>query len=139
MRVPLTQEQKARLVVWWTLWVSILASVIFVYVFFAQGKPLPASAPLKELPVNLAGLVPLFVSVILRWLVLHRATDPNRAFVLFIIGLGLAEACAILGIFLGGPYRDLFFALGLLGVIQYVPFYASKLYDPKVSGFIPNN
>jgi hypothetical protein len=33
----------------------------------------------------------------------------------------------------------MFFALGLLGVIQYVPVYARKLFDPKGSGFIPNN
>jgi hypothetical protein len=31
------------------------------------------------------------------------------------------------------------FTLGLLGIVQYVPFYAKKLFDPKGSGFIPNN
>jgi hypothetical protein len=139
MRVPLSQEQKMRLVVWWTVWGAILTWLIFIYVFFARGKPLPVGAPLGDLPVNLAGFVPLFVSVILRWLVLPRSVDPKRAFVLFVVGIALAEACGILGIFLGGPYRDLFFALGLLGVVQYVPFYAKKLFDPKVSGFIPNN
>jgi hypothetical protein len=139
MRMPLTQEQEARLLVWWVLWTSWLAGPIILYIFLVQGKPLPASGPLGELPVNLAGLVPLFVSVIIRWLVLHRATDPNRAFLLFIIGTALAEGCCILGMFLGGPYRDMLFALGLLGVVQYMPIYARKLFDPKVSGFIPNN
>jgi hypothetical protein len=139
MRVPLTQEQKARLLVWWVIWASWLGGLVILYVFLVQGKPLPASDPVGDLPVNLAGLVPVFLSIIIRWLMLHRATDPNRAFVLFIIGGALAEACGILGMFVGGPYRDMLFALGLLGVIQYMPVYARKLFDPKVSGFIPNN
>ena len=71
--------------------------------------------------------------------VLPRMSDPQRGFVLFIVGLALAEACGILGIFLGGPYRDSLFALGMLGIGQWVPFFAKKLYDPKGSGFIPNN
>ena len=81
----------------------------------------------------------LFVSIVIRWLVLPRATEPNRAIVLFVVGLALAEGCGFLGIFLGGPYRDSLFVLGLLGIIQYAPFYAKKLYDPKGAGFIPNN
>ena len=44
-----------------------------------------------------------------------------------------------MGIFLGGPYREDLFILGVLGITQYAPFYAKKLHDPKGSGFIPNN
>jgi hypothetical protein len=66
-------------------------------------------------------------------------TVPMITFVLFIIGVALAEACAILGMFLGGPYRDSLFVLGVLGITQFVPFFAKKLFDPKGSGFIPNN
>jgi len=29
--------------------------------------------------------------------------------------------------------------LGVLGVTQYVPLYARKLFEPKPQGFIPNN
>lgn len=132
------QKIKARLLIWWIIWASVLGGLVLFYVFLAQGKPLPPAS--RENPLQgLIGLVPLFVSIVLRWLVLPRATDPNRAFVLFIVGLALAEACGILGIFLGGPYRDSLFVLGVLGITQYVPFYARKLFDPKGSGFIPNN
>ena len=129
---------KRRLLVWWTLWGSCLAGVTILYLVLVGDKPLPPVS--KENPLQgLIGVVPLFVSIVLRWLVLPRSTEPNRAFVLFIVGIALAEACAILGTFLGGPYRDSLFVLGVLGITQYAPFYAKKLFDPKGSGFIPNN
>ncbi len=37
------------------------------------------------------------------------------------------------------PKRFYDAVLGVLGVVQYVPFYARKLFDPKGSGYIPNN
>jgi len=132
------QKIKARLLVWWIVWASILSGLVVIYLLLAQGKPLPPASAENPLQ-GLVGLVPLFVSIIIRWLVLPRAPEPNRAFVLFIVGLSLAEACGILGIFLGGPYRDSLFVLGVLGIAQYVPFYAKKLFDPKGTGFIPNN
>jgi hypothetical protein len=132
------QKIKARLLIWWIIWGSVLGGLVLIYLLLAQGKPLPPVS--RENPLQgLIGVVPLFVSIVLRWLVLPRATDPNRAFVLFIVGLALAEGCGLLGIFLGGPYRDSLFVLGVLGITQYVPFYARKLFDPKGSGFIPNN
>lgn len=132
------RQIKARLLVWWIVWGSILASLLVVYLVLAQGKPLPAPSADNPL-VGLIGVIPLFVSIVVRWLMLARATDPNRAFVLFVVGIALAEGCGILGIVLGGPYRDSLFVLGVLGVTQYVPFYAKKLFDPKGEGFIPNN
>lgn len=129
---------RTRLLVWWVFWASTLTGLLLLYGFLVQGKPLPPVSTQDPL-AGLVGVVPLFVSIVFRWLVLPRATEPNRAFVLFIIGVALAEACGILGIFLGGPYRDSLFVLGVLGVAQYVPFYAKRLFEPKGSGFIPNN
>ena len=132
------QKIKQRLLVWWILWGSCLAAVITLYLVLVGDKPLPPIS--KDNPLQgLAGVVPLFVSIVIRWLVLPRSTEPTRAFVLFMIGVALAEACGILGMFLGGPYRDSLFVLGVLGIAQYVPFFAKKLFDPKGSGFIPNN
>lgn len=135
---PDAQRIKARLLIWWVIWGGVLAGLCLIYFFLARAKPLPAPL-LSELPVNLAGFVPLFLSVVVRWLVLPRYREPGRALVVFILGLALAEACGLLGIFLGGPYRDALFVLGMLGVTQYVPFYARKFFEPRGSGFIPNN
>lgn len=135
---PDARRIKTQLLIWWILWASILAGQVLVYLLIAQGKPLPAPASADFLR-NLMGFVPLFLSIIIRWLVLPRYTDPQRALVVFIMGLALAESCGMLGIFLGGPYRDALFLLGVLGVFQYLPVFARKFFEPKVSGFIPNN
>jgi hypothetical protein len=121
---------KAQLLTWWIVWSSILAGLCLTYIFVGRAKPLPPVVP-AELMVNLVGFVPLFVSVVLRWLVLPRYTDSARAMVVFVVGLALAESCGLLGIFLGGPFRDALFVLGVLGVVQYAPFYARKLLSPK--------
>ena len=132
------QRIRTQLLVWWTLWASILAGLLVIYSFLGRGPQAPVVPGANPFP-HLVGFVPLFVSIIIRWLVLPRYTEPVPAFVMFVIGLSLAEACGLLGIFLGGPYRDSLFVLGVLGITQYVPFYAKKLFDPKGAGFIPNN
>ena len=134
---PDAQRAKTQLLIFWILWASILTGLVMIYVFLGRGPVKPAVA--ADLPVNLAGVVPLFISVVVRWLVLPRATQAGPALVLFIVGLSMAEACGILGIFLGGPYRDSLFVLGVLGVTSYVPLFVKRLLEPKGSGFIPNN
>ncbi|MSU45831.1 MAG: hypothetical protein EXS42_01560 [Lacunisphaera sp.] len=131
------QRIKAQVLVWWICWVSILGGLVVIYLFLGRGPPKPAAV--SDLPVNLSGVVPLFVSIIIRWLVLPRSTKLKSAFAMFITGLVLAEACGMLGIFLGGPYRDSLCVLGVLGVTQYMPFYARRFFEPRSSGFIPKN
>ena len=134
---PDAQRQKVQLMVFWIVWGSILAGLIVIYAVLRRGPVKPVVA--ADLPLNLAGIVPLFVSVVIRWLVLPRFTDLLRAFPVFIVGLALAEACGLMGVFLGGPYRDSLFVLGVLGITSYVPLFAKRLLEPKGSGFIPNN
>lgn len=131
------QRVRGQLLVWWIIWGSLLASLGLIYVVLgpARGPAVPAENPLTDL----VGLVPLFLSIIIRWLVLPRYTEAPKAFVMFVLGLALAEGCGLLGIFFGGPYRDDLFVLGLLGIGQFVPFYARRLYEPRAAGFIPNN
>lgn len=132
------RQIKTRLLVWWIVWAALLVDLLVLYLALVRNKPLPPPSPENPLQ-GLVGVVPLFVSIVIRWLALPRVLNPQRAFIVFIVGLALAEACGLLGIFLGGPYRDSLFVLGVLGIAQYVPFYAKKLFDPKGSGFIPNN
>jgi hypothetical protein len=134
----LQERVRSPLLVWWVLWGSILASLVIVYLLFGRGPLPPNTAPEKSL-TGLAGLVPLFVSIIIRWLVLPRYRDIGGAFVMFVVGIALAELCGFLGVFLGGPYRDDLFILGLLGIAQYMPFFARQYLNPKPDGFFPNN
>jgi hypothetical protein len=130
------QQMRARLLVWWVIWAGILFGLLVIYAGFGRA---PAKVPPGENPLTgLIGLVPLFVSIIVRWLVLPRAANPGQALVMFIVGLALAESSGILGIFLGGVYKDDIFFLGVLGVAQFVPLFARKLFEPRITGFIPN-
>jgi hypothetical protein len=136
---PEAQRNRARLLVWWILWGSMLVGLGLSYFVLGRGKLPPGSPQLAKNLAGLVGFVPLFVSIVLRWLVLPRCNDLRRAFPLFVLGLASAEACGLLGIFLGGPYRDDLFVLGLLGLGQYVPFFAKGFLEPKPQGYIPNN
>ena len=135
---PDAQRIRTQLIVWWTIWAAMLVWLCALYFLLGRGPLVPA-APGANPFANLIGFVPLFVSIIIRWLVLPRSTRPKAAFVMFIAGISLAEMCGMMGIFLGGPYREDLFILGVMGVTQYVPLYARKLFEPKGSGFIPNN
>lgn len=130
------QKIKTRLLLWWLLWAATLGGLGLLWLFLARGHA-PAAAGAAPL-THLAGFVPIFVSIILRWLVLPRSTDGGRALVVFIVGLSLAEAGGLLGLFLGGPWRDELFLLAALAVAQFAPFYAARLHEPKATGFIPN-
>jgi len=125
---------RAQLLVWWTIWGCILGGLVLIYVVLGRG-PLAPDAVQRQSLTGMAGIVPLFLSIILRWLVLPRRKEPRSAFVLFVIGVALAETCGILGVFLGGPYRDELFVLGVLGIAQFVPFFARPLLDPRRERF----
>lgn len=131
------QREKACLLIWWIVWAAVLGGLVVIYVFLGRGPVQPS--PAGDILVNLAGLVPLFVSIVIRWLVLPRFTSLPRALPLYIVGLALAETCGFLGIFLGGAYRDDLFVLGVLGVAQFVPVFAHRLGGPARGQFIPNN
>ena len=135
---PYNQRDRDFLRIWWIIWAAILLGLVVIY--FALGRrPLPPGSADDKTLTGLIGLVPLFVSIVIRWLVLPRYRDLRRAFPMFVIGLALAEGCGLLGIFLGGPYRDDVFLLGVLGLVQFTPWFAHRLLDPAPAGYIPNN
>ena len=134
---PDAERLRKRLLVFWIIWGSILAGLVMIYVLLGQGPVKPVVA--TDLAVNLAGVVPLFISVVVRWLVLPRCRDVMMVLPIYIVGLALADACGLMGILLGGPYRESLFVLGVLGVTSYVPLFVKRLLEPKGSGFIPNN
>lgn len=112
---------------WWIIWAAILGGATVIYLFLGHAPrrgPPPAAAAY-------IGLAPLAVSAVLRWLVLPRFGDRQRAFPIFIVGVALAESCTVLGTFLGGAQRDAIALLGLLGVVQWVPLYLSRMTDRR--------
>ena len=131
-------RERAPLVLWWLVWGGLLSGLVLIYLGLGRlpvRLPPPPAHPLA----GLFGFLPLFISIIIRWLVLPRCSSLTRAFPLFIAGLALAEACGLLGIFLGGAYRDQLFLLGVLGILQYLPFFARQYLLPKPEGFRAKN
>jgi hypothetical protein len=118
---------KTQLLVWWALWGMMLAGLAIFFLSFEP--PSPTDQAIGDQSVTgLAGLVPLFISIVLRWLVLPRYTGSSGAQIVFFVGVALSELGGILGVWLGGPYREHLFLLGLLGVGQFAPFYARRLF-----------
>ncbi|MBI3886429.1 MAG: hypothetical protein HY302_11980 [Opitutae bacterium] len=135
---PHARRDRTRLLIWWIVWAAQLSALVVVDLVHGRGPLAPGAAEEKVL-TGLVGLVPLFMSIVIRWLVLPRYGDLLRALPMFIVGLALAEAGGLLGIFFGGPYRDDLFLLGVLGLAQFVPFFAKKFLEPTPTGYIPNN
>ena len=118
----------------WITWSAISIGVIVLYFNFGQrpyGPEQPITAPSA---LALVGLGPLVASIALRWLLLPRMPSAQKRFPLFIVGLALAEACGILGIFLGGEHKDTLFTLSLLGLAQYFPAFLPS-FKPPVPSF----
>jgi F0F1-type ATP synthase membrane subunit c/vacuolar-type H+-ATPase subunit K len=138
MPTPEFPRERASLTVWWLVWGGLLTGLVLIYAGLGRGPvrlPPAGAHPLT----GLIGFLPLFISIVIRWLVLPRSSSLSRAFPLFITGLALAEACGLLGIFLGGAYREQLFLLGVLGIVQYLPFFARQYLLPKAEGFRAKN
>jgi hypothetical protein len=136
---PSADKSKQMLLVWWIAWGAVLGGLVVIYLALGRGPVEPEPVADKDVLKHLIGLVPLFASVVIRWLVLPRFDSLQRAFPIYIVGLALAEGCGILGIFFGGPFRDDLFLLGVLGVMQFVPLFARGMLRGGSRGFSPNN
>lgn len=119
--------------VWWMIWAAILGGLVLIYLVLGRGPVKPS--PQAEVLTNLVGLVPLFVSIVIRWLVLPGIGDLAKALPFFVVGLAMAEACGILGIFLGGAFRDDLFVLALLGILQFIPSLLIRRTSARDGGF----
>jgi hypothetical protein len=124
--------------VWWIVVGAFFASLVTLWALSGFLFP-PVTVAAKNPLQHLIGLVPLFLSIIVRWLVLPRYAEPSKAFPMFVAGLALAEGCGLVGLFTGGPYRDDLFLLALLGVLQFMPVYVRRLGEQQQAGFRPDN
>ena len=123
------------LLLWWVLWLGLLAGFLQVWQFGRRVTP-PAPTPVGEAAVALVGLGFLLLSAAIRWLLLPRMARARVAFIFFIVGQALAEACGYFGVFLGGSHRDLLVAGGIVGLLQFLPRFARRFFaPPAAAGF----
>jgi hypothetical protein len=110
------------LLVMWVVWAVQLAALVGCYLYVASDR---AETPAPQL-INLIGVGPFFLSVIIRWLAMPRVKDPMRLVVLFLVGCAMGELCGFLGIFFGGAHEQIMFVLGLFAVGQFLPIFARR-------------
>lgn len=108
-------------IVLWILWFAITMGLVMIYTFAAPAGG-EGTKQLQYLP-----MMPLAVSVFIRWVLLPRTKTIAAAMPVFIIGLTMAEACGILGMFLVPQMKQTYLVLALVGLFQFVPFWAGKL------------
>jgi hypothetical protein len=122
---------RPKLLVWWLLWACFQGGVGGCY--FLLGRPGGLPTPPAEAPgasLWMIALGPFFLSVAIRWLLLARAQDAQRALVLFMLGIAFAESVCFLGLFLAPAHKLELFILSALGILQYLPYYAGRFSDP---------
>jgi hypothetical protein len=123
--------------VFWVVWTGLFAGLGVIYAALRETGG-PGSLP-PDLPAlaGFAGLVPLLLSAVVRWLLLPRCDEAAKAFPLFVVGAAMGEGCALLGLMLGGEHRDALFLLGLIGVGQFFPLFTRRYYAPVEADFRP--
>jgi len=117
-------------IVWWVLWAAFMVGIFQVYYFLgirgAGAKDMPLTAPGPFLA--LLGLIPVAISVLIRWIVLPRVPTAEAGLVFFVIGIAMAEASCFIGLFLFPAYKEVFFAFSVLGIVQFIPFFARRYF-----------
>ncbi len=142
----MTNEARMRLLKWWVLWIAFQTGIVMIYYFLSK----PIGAPIGEFPEELlpprpdspfwlAGVVPVAISCVIRWIVLPTIRNGDAALILFLVGLGMAEATCFLGLFLFPIHQQELFILSFLGIFQFMPFFARRYYvgegNPKDESF----
>ncbi|MGZ0707732.1 hypothetical protein ACWPKO_05300 [Coraliomargarita sp. W4R53] len=128
------QPTKQHALVMWIIWFAQLQAA-FVFQFFLAGgfsKGDNASEPMA-IWLWLACLLPLVLSTAVRWLAIPKLVQPvQQQLVAMIVGLALAEASVLIGIFLVAPdypqYQIGLLMVGVVSIIQFAPSYATPGY-----------
>lgn len=117
-------------IVFWIVWSSILFGVFMLQFFIIGEAPSSGESGVisnSTVAICLSGVV---MSTLVRWLILPHMKTAVSKLPVMMIGLALAEATGILGIFIIGSTSPdtqmITFVLSVLGIVQYIPVYASK-------------
>jgi hypothetical protein len=115
----------------WVIWLAILGGVPFFIFFIGGGWPTGADEGEISLPLLAFILSGAAVSTVVRWAILPRMTTPESLMKFFVIGMALAEATALFGIFLIDDQfpvsKQVAYIASLLGMLQFIPTFANRL------------
>ncbi|MGC6567914.1 MAG: hypothetical protein ACON38_20165 [Akkermansiaceae bacterium] len=129
---PSSSEQAP--LVFWIIWLSILIGLFVIR--FQIGGGIPEGSDTAELPMGMIALLYtlLAASVVVRWLILPKASSSESLMKFMVIGVALAEGAGLLSILLLGndlpETQRFFFYCSIVGIVQFVPTYCHKLAPP---------
>jgi hypothetical protein len=107
--------------VWWLIWAAITAAFfVMIGIFETAGVRIDAPPALA-----FVALAPFTASVVVRFLILPRA-EPAKKFVLFIVGLALAESGGFLALILGSPWQTPLAAAAIVLIIVHIPAFIRR-------------
>ncbi len=107
--------------VWWLIWGAITAAFFMVLgIFEVNGVQIEGPPALA-----LVALGPFAASAAVRFLLLPRA-EPAKKFVLFIVGLALAESGGFLALILGSPWKTPLAAAAIVLIIVHIPAFIRR-------------
>ncbi len=112
---------------WWLIWIALLAGP-FVLLIVLGGNDSLLSAP--PFPWQLS-LIPFAISGVIRWGVIPKISNGVIAYPLFVVGIALSEVPSVFGLILFPALRQDLFILTVIGMAQYVPFFAKRFYPEK--------
>ena len=125
-------EFKQPVIMWWIIWAALFSGVFVIY--FAVGSSGAGTQAASASPDSRMWMVcfaPFLISTAIRWLILPRAQNVQKAFSLFVVGLALAELPCILGVFEFPEHKMELFGLGVLGMLQFIPYFAASYSGDK--------
>jgi hypothetical protein len=115
---------RQRLIVCWTLWAAFMVCPFFYYKFLNSGH---TNLGGDDSFLWLISLVPLSLSILLRWVVLGMRPWPMQAMLaIMVMGIALSEALCFFGLFLFPAHKQELFVLSFLGMGQFMPVYARR-------------
>jgi hypothetical protein len=121
------QEAKAQMTVWWVLWAAFQVG-IFIIFHSLNATIQQSQTQLVASSAWLAGLAPLTVSILIRWLVLPRIQNAQSALTLFVVGIATAESTCFLGLYIFPVHKQELFIASVLGIFQFIPYFAGRYF-----------
>ena len=102
----------------WCIWLGFLGALICYGIFLRKENP----AEMEIDGMVLAGfLIPLLVSLAVRFFVLPKHRDPQQVMTYFLVGIGSAEFVAFIGLFVFPYFQDSGLILAILALLPFCP------------------
>ena len=102
-----------------------MSGIFMMYTFLHAPADSPRLQTAEPFPW-LVALVPVGLSIVIRWAVLPRAKVVQQALVFMIVGISFAESTMFLGLFIFATHQQELFIASALGIFQFMPIYAAR-------------